>query len=138
MPATDIEHFHGGVCACCGTDTAYTRGVVRNGRERVARYLVKWAIGNRLHDMRWLIALPQSGSERDLVVSLIYSFEQDSFMVRHRGEELWTPEELAGFGDLLHREHVIGTPLADRVFSVVDDIWLTDPYIQEFVAASAS
>jgi hypothetical protein len=29
---------------------------------------------------------------------------------------------------------VIGTPLAARVFEMVDDIWLSDPYVQDFVA----
>src|SRR5262245_47668204 len=86
MPATDIEHFHRGVCACCGTDTAYTRGVVRNGPERVARYLVKWTVGDPSHGMGWLVSLPAASGGGDVVVSLSYSFEQNSFMVRHPGD----------------------------------------------------
>ena len=43
-----------------------------------------------------------------------------------------------GFGELVDREQVIGTPLADLVFSVVDDIWLSDPYVQAFVNSAKS
>lgn len=55
-------------------------------------------------------------------------------MVRHLGDYSWEPKELADFGELLDRDQVIGTPLADRTFAVVDDIWLSDPYVQNFVA----
>ena len=55
-------------------------------------------------------------------------------MVRHVGDEPWTPDDLAGFGELLDRDQVIGTPLADRTFAIVDEIWLSDPYVMKFVS----
>jgi hypothetical protein len=84
--------------------------------------------------MGWLISLPEQRRGREVSVSLGYSFEQGSFMVRHLGDYPWEPDDLAGFGELLDRDQVVGTPLAEQVFAVVDDIWLTDPYIREFVA----
>jgi len=88
--------------------------------------------------MSWLISLPGTRSERDVAVSLSYSFEQNSFMVRDGGEVVWAPDEMVGFGDLLDREDVIDTPLSEQLFTIVDDIWLTDPHVQEFVGAFAS
>src|SRR5690349_18733931 len=134
MPAEDIEHFHRGVCPCCGTDTACTRGTVREGPTQIARYFIKWTVGTPSHGMVWLLSLPEVVGGRAVAVSLRYSFEQNSFMVRHHDDEPWTSDELAGFGDLLDRDDVIDTPIADRVFAVVDDVWLSDPYLQDFVA----
>ena len=134
MPAANIKHYHLGVCSCCGSDTACTRGVVLKGGECLASYLVKWTIGDPSHGMGWLISLPNAEQGKEVSVSLGYSFEHRSFMVRHLGDYSWEPNELAGFGELLDRDEVIGTPLAERTFAIVDDIWLSDPYVRDFVA----
>lgn len=55
-------------------------------------------------------------------------------MVRHLGDYKWEGDDLVGFGELLDRGQVIGTPLAKRVFAAVDEIWLSDPYVRDFVA----
>ena len=34
----------------------------------------------------------------------------------------------------LDRENVVGTPLANEVFSLVDSLWLTEPRIKEIQA----
>jgi hypothetical protein len=136
MPVADIKHYHLGVCPCCGGDTACTRGVVVREGERLASYLVKWTVGDPSHGMGWLISLPQGQSGKEVSVSLGYSFEHRSFMVRHVGDYSWEPHELAGFGALLDRDQVIGTALAEQAFAVVDDIWLNDPYVQDFVASA--
>ena len=80
--------------------------------------------------------LPGDAARRTVAVSLQYSFEHQSFMILRCGDEPWTHDELAGFGELLDRVEVIGTDLAPRVFSIVDDIWQTDPYVREFVASA--
>jgi len=136
MPAADYQHYHRGACSCCGSDTAYTRGVVLAGSVPIAKYLIKWTVGDPSHGMGWLVSLPQAGAGPDVSISLRYSFEHDSFMVRHLGDEPWTPDDLAGFGELLDRDKVIGTSLAERTFAIVDDIWLTDPFVREFVASA--
>ena len=134
MPVADIKHYHRGVCPCCGSDTACTRGVVTNNQERIASYLVKWTVGDPSHGMGWLVSLFEFDSGREVSVGLAYSFEHASFMIRHLADDLWDADDLAGFGELLDRDQVVATPLATRVFSVVDDIWLTDPYVRDFVA----
>jgi len=134
MPVVDIKHYHRGVCPCCGSDTAGTRGIVTNDDARIASYLIKWTVGDPSHGMGWLVSLPESDSGREVSVSLAYSFEHASFMIRHLADHSWEPDDLAGFGELLDRDQVTGTPLAKRVFAVVDDIWLNDPYVRDFVA----
>lgn len=100
---------------------------------RVANYLIKWTVRNPSHGMGWLVSLPHPESGKEVSVSLEYSFEYNSFMVGHLGDYKWEADDLAGFGELLDRDQVIGTPLAERVFAVVDDIWLSDPYVHDFV-----
>ncbi len=134
MPASKITHSHRGVCPCCGSDTAYTRGVVENDGPQLASYLIKWTVGDPSHGMGWLVSLSDPVSGREVSISLSYSFEHASFMVRHIGDYSWDDDDTAGFGELLDRDQVIGTPLAGRVFEIVDDIWLSDPYVQAFVA----
>ena len=136
MPATNIKHEHCGVCPCCGSDTACTRGEVENEGQRIARYLIKWTVGDPSHGMGWLISLPEKKSGSEVSISLGYSFEHGSFMVRNVGDYQWNANDLKGFGDMLDRDEVIGTPLAKRVFAIVDDIWSTDSYVQDFVASA--
>jgi hypothetical protein len=134
MPAANIKHYHRGVCPCCGNETACTRGVVEKDGKRIATYLIKWTVGNPSHGMGWLVSLPGPEIGRDVCVSLGYSFEHRAFMVRHLADYHWAADDLEGFGELLDRDQIIGTPLAKQVFAVVDDIWLSDPYVQDFVA----
>jgi hypothetical protein len=134
MPASKITHSHRGVCPCCECETACTRGTVENDGTRLAVYLIKWTVGDPSHGMAWLVSLPDPASGREVSVSLGYSFEYNSFMVRHVGDYSWDADDTTGFGELLDRDQVIGTPLAARVFEMVDDIWLSDPYVQDFVA----
>lgn len=54
-------------------------------------------------------------------------------MVQELVDQRWLPEEMPGFGKLLDRSQVIGTSLAKTAFDIADAIWLTDPYVREFV-----
>ncbi len=54
-------------------------------------------------------------------------------MVQELADQRWLLEEMPGFGELLDRSEVIGTSLAKRTFDIVDAIWLTNPYVREFV-----
>ena len=134
MPASKITHSHRGACPCCGSDTAYTRGIVENNGVQLATYLIKWTVGDPSHGMSWLVSLPDPASGREVSVSLGYSFEHGSFAVWHVGDYSWDDEDTTGFGELLDRDQVIRTPLAGRLFEIVDDIWLSDPYVEQFVA----
>lgn len=107
---------------------------MENAGAQLATYMIKWTVGDPSHGMGWLVSPPDPVSGREVSVSLGYSFEHASFRVRHVGDYSWDADDTSGFGDLLDRDQVIGAPLADRVFELVDEIWLSDPYVQEFVA----
>jgi hypothetical protein len=138
MPAANITHSHRGTCPCCGSDTACTLGEVVQDGNQVAKYLVKWTVGNPTHDMGWLLSLREPGSNRSVSVSLGYSFEHRAFMVHHVRDYSWDADDPAGYGEILDRDQVIGTPLAKQVFDLVDDIWLSDPYVLDFVDLAKS
>jgi len=108
--------------------------VVEKDGSHLATYQIKWTVGNPSHGMGWLVSLPDPISGRAVAVSLGYSFEHASFMVRHVGDYPWDEDDRRDVGELLDRDGVIGTPLAKRVFEIVDDIWSSDPYVQDFVA----
>ncbi len=136
MPAANVEHIHRGICPCCGTDTACTRGDVELDGRQVASYLVKWTVGHPENGMGWLVSLKHPDTGPAVCIKVGYSFEHGSFMVRHRDEELgWIEEDFDGFGPVLDRNEVIGTPLATKLFEVLDDLWLTDPYVVDFAAS---
>jgi hypothetical protein len=133
MPITLIQHDHLGVCPCCGSQTERTSGLVETNGIPIAGYLVKWTVGDPTHGMRWLISLPDASGQQ-VCVDMAYSFEHTSFMLRDRGEYQWAPDEIADAGDMLDRADVVGTPLAERVFAIADEIWVSDRYVREFVA----
>lgn len=82
--------------------------------------------------MGWLVSL----ATEEVAVVLGYSFEHQSFMVRNRDDYEWSAVDLSGFSNLLDRDQVIGTPWAKQVFGIVDEIWLHDPYIRQFVESA--
>lgn len=62
-------------------------------------------------------------------VSALYSFEHNSFMVVGEDGYDW---DFSGECSILEREEVIGTPIADEVFAVIDVIWLQDRAVRKF------
>ena len=124
-----------GVCACCGNTSHTIWGLVHNGDKTVAAYWLHWTVGH----------LDTEGANLDLIIgswgdgtgpydrfaaSLVYLEpinQPPALMVIDANER-----EIAG-SDLvrsaLRREEVIGTPVADQVFSFVDAIWLQDSRI---------
>ena len=69
-----------------------------------------------------------------VLVSLLYQPRPDggSFMVANAKGRRADDRSLCGRA--LERADVIGTPLANEVFSLVDSLWLTEPRIEEIRA----
>ena len=130
MSVTNVTHDHLGICSCCGSETACTRGMVELDGIHVASYLIKWTVGDPSHGMGWLVSLNEQPSGRRVSVSLSYSFEHSAFMVYLLGEYPWDTEDISGCGEILDRDRVIGTPLEEQVFLMVDEIWVNDPFLQ--------
>jgi hypothetical protein len=74
--------------------------------------------------------------DEDVSVGLSYSFTHRAFMIQNLGDYVWTPDELESMGLLCDRSEIVNTDMAARVFALVDEIWLGDPYVLEFVRAA--
>lgn len=125
----------GGLCECCGNASRSVWGLVHSGDMTVAAYWLHWTIGH----------LDTDGANLDLVIgswgdgttpkdrfaaALVYREPSDSppaFMVIDATERQIANSDLVQ--SVLHREDVIGTPMADQVFALVDAIWLQDSRI---------
>lgn len=124
-----------GVCDCCGTTTRRVRGLVSSAEGTVAAYLVAWTLGRPEHGAFFDLIIGKWESETTAgdraVVSLEYRVAEEgaAFMVVDRADGA------AGFAELaehaLKRDEVIGTPLAQQVFALVDAIYMKDPRVAE-------
>jgi hypothetical protein len=135
MPSTyaiEILDESGGFCDCCGEASRSVWGLVHHGDATVAAYWMHWTVGH----------LDEPGANLDIVigawgetatpshrqaVSLLYRQPEDqppAFMVIDATDRPIAKSALVG--GALRREDVIGTPLADHVFGLVDAICLQD------------
>ena len=122
----------GGHCDCCGNESHRVWGMVhQHGGPTVAAYWMHWTVGH----------LSEPGANLDLVlgkwgdgtgasdrfgVSMVHRQLEDgtaSLMVID-ADGRFSSAELAA--KALARRDVIGSPLAEQVFSIVDAIYLQD------------
>jgi len=124
-----------GTCACCGRASKTIWGDLSQGEATVAMYFVQWTVGAPEHDPNIDLIVGPWGEdakpEYRLAVSLLYRPARSggSFMVVD-GEGRRT-DDRALCGRALKRAEVVGTPLAQEVFALVDAVWLTEPRIGE-------
>ncbi len=64
---------------------------------------------------------------------MLYRCESNSFMAVGPGDYDWQSSVT-----ILPRDRVIGTPLAPVVFQTLDEIWLHDPELIEFVRSASN
>ena len=125
-----------GPCACCGGVTRRVWGYLLREEVMLAAFFVEWTQGHvRKHGAFFDLIVGRWGdgttAEDRVAVSLEMRVmdEGPQFMVVDAGEREVGKSDLvsAAFG----REKVIGTPLAEVVFGMVDAIWLGDGRIAE-------
>lgn len=125
----------GGTCDCCGQTSRSVWGMIHHGEATVAAYWMHWTVGH----------LDEPGANLDLIigawgeaatpdqraaVSLLYREAQDqasAFMVVDATDRPIANSPLVG--SALRRQDVIGTPLSEQVFGLVDAIFLQDSRI---------
>ena len=131
----DVEEMgeSGGLCDCCGNESRCVWGMVHQaGGETVAAYWMNWTDGH----------LGELGANLDLIVGRwgenTSADDRVAISLLHRQQSNGTPalmvidaaERPAANGSLaqtaLSRSDVVGTPLASRVFSMVDAIYEQD------------
>jgi hypothetical protein len=134
------EENESGPCDCCGDVTRRVSGFVNRGDETEAAYLVEWTKGK----------VSEHGAHVDLIVgawgdastatervavSLEYRRTDTGpwFMVIDSADRAVAKNELVG--KALTRDDVMGTPLAQRVFDMVDAIWAEDGRLADVTRA---
>lgn len=128
----------GGHCDCCGNQTRSISGGLSDGEGARAAYLVRWTVGQPQHtpDFDLIIGLwgDGTGPQDRVLVSLSYHPRPGGgffMVVSGKGR----PGDNRNLCDrALEREEVIGTPLAQEAFALVDALWLTEPRIAEIRA----
>lgn len=122
----------GGLCDCCGNPSRSVWGLVHQSDRTVAAYWLHWTVGH----------LDEPGANLDLVigswgeqtsqndrvaVSLLHREQLDgppAMMVIDATDRPISGSDLVG--QALGRSDVIGTPLAQQVFALVDAIYEQD------------
>lgn len=132
--ATDI-----GPCECCGDTTHRVWGLVYRDDNAEASYFVEWTRGQvSTHGAHFDLILGLWGdgtTSRDrFAVSVAFRRgpRGPEFMVVDAAERAIASSPLVGTA--MARAQVIGTPIAARVFEVLDQIWLQDRRIAELQA----
>ncbi len=125
-----------GACDCCGQATRRVWGFASESGADVAAYFVRWTPGRILdHGASFDLVVNElegTASADRSAVSLLYRLTDDGpqFMVvdaegRLRNPDL-APRELS-------RDEVIGRPIADLAFALVDAILEQDPRVLELL-----
>jgi hypothetical protein len=130
--SVELDGESGGRCDCCGRASHSVWGWVHRDERTVASYRIHWTVGH----------LSDLGANFDLVLgtwgenttvddrfaaSLLYREPDDSpsaFMVIDADDRSIEGSELCS--SALQRDEIIGTPLAEQLFAIIDAIWVQD------------
>ena len=129
-----------GPCPCCKNITRRVWGIVHRGTATEAAYFVQWTVGGVLrHGAHVDLVLGRWGADATaadrFAVSLEYRRTPSApeFMVIDA-----TDRDVARHlvSRAMTRNQVIGGPIAQQAFEIIDAIWLTDPRIGELADAA--
>jgi len=129
-----------GRCTCCGGTTRTVTGLISTPEAGVAAYFVSWTVGAvASHGAKFDLIIGSWGAgapadDRVAVALELRMIEgRPQFMVQDAAGRPAAQASLAPRA--LRREEVIGTPLAQEVFDMIDAIWLQDARITDIISA---
>jgi len=133
-----------GLCDCCGGGSRTVWGYLhRDTGETEAAYFVQWTLGNvEEHGANFDLIIGEWGERttksdrRAVALALRWIEREPQFMFIDAATRPLAHSDLVG--GTLAREEVMGTPIAQQAFDIIDAIWLYDPRIKEIVGASAA
>ena len=123
----------GGVCDCCGNQTRTVWGFVHEeGGGTVASYFVQWTVGKSIEDHPINFDLiygawGEGANKSDRCAISLVRFETEGVCgvsVINANDRPVASNELVG--SAISREELVGTPLAQQVFSIFDAVILQD------------
>ena len=130
------EQNESGRCDCCGDVTRRAWGFLHAGETTEAAYLVEWTAGKiGEHGAYVDLVVGRWGDDSPAADRVAVSLEfrhtdtGPSFSVIDSANREVSRSELVGRA--MKRDEVIGTPLAQRVFDMVDVVWTQDDRILE-------
>lgn len=132
-----------GPCKCCGLTSQLATGFIHRDEAESVGYQVHWTKGKvEKHGVGFYFILGRWGdgttaSDR-FAVALRYRADAEAtgFMIVDAGETSIGSHSLVG--KALRREEVVGTPLAQEIFDLVDFVWLNDERIAEITQADSA
>lgn len=129
------NQLHPYQCPCCNDASQTASGFVYHQGVPRAVYYVSWTIG-RIRDHGAVVDVivgswgdEPVGDRQGVSVAYRVGPEGPSFMVVDAGDRLCNAGNLVDHP--MTRADVIGTPLAQEVFQILDAIWLQDDRISE-------
>jgi len=126
MPIHDHRLKESPPCPCCGNPTVTTTGVVEITEGSGFLYVARWNPETHEDGIMFLVG---TGDPRGFI-SVRFDFELGGFNVVGPENYDWQSPGI----QVIPREEVSGTPLAKVVFRIIDEIWLNDPDLIEFVS----
>jgi hypothetical protein len=125
-------------CDCCGNQSRTIWGDLADASGAKAVYFVQWSVGHPEHTPNIDIILGPWGEGTTpgdrVLVSLLYQPRPGGGTVMVTSGKGRRADDRSLCGRALERTDVIGTALANEVFSLVDSLWLTEPRIEEIRA----
>jgi hypothetical protein len=125
-----------GPCECCGDISRSATGMVRRDGDPYALYNVHWTTAQLArHGAEFYLVLGEFGegttAADKFAVALHFFVEDDryGFALVDASQTAMASHPL--ISSVLSRDEVVGTPLAQEVFDLVDAIWLNDVNISE-------
>jgi hypothetical protein len=121
-----------GPCECCGNNSRRVWGFVRTPKAPLACYFVEWTL-NRVHDhgANFDLILGRWGEEATAQDRVLAAFAYrllesgPGFVVINAGDRPAASSELVGRA--LARLEVVGRPIAQEAFAIVDAVLAKDP-----------
>ena len=132
----DKKVMDSGPCECCGDVSRLAIGMVRLDSEPYAAYQVHWTSRQvARHGAEFYLILGRWGdgaSAADrFAVALHFFIESDRFGFSVVDADQTPIASHPLVGRALPREMVVGTPIAQEAFNLVDAIWLEDENVAE-------
>jgi hypothetical protein len=104
-------------------------GFVHSRERTLAAYFVQWTLNNAEHGANFDLILGWPGDRQAVALEYRVVDGRGAFMVIDAGKRPVANSDLAQ--SLLKRDQIIGQPIAQDVFSVVDTVFVKDERLQE-------
>ena len=124
-----------GPCDCCGNMSQTVWGFIHSPQEALAAYYVHWTPDNPNHGAHFDLMIGKWGNNTTELDRKAISLEyrviegQGAFMVIDAANRPVADSPL--IDKTLRRDEVIGKPIAQTVFALVDAVFIKDQRIQE-------